>query len=167
MSNFAQTCNLLSQYVKERRSFGDHITLGIAPKGGEHQTCRSPTEPVTLNLLSTMENSSAEDTTTVTATTTKAPAGAETAPMTILYGGRVFVFNDFRADKAKEVMELAAMGKSSARSGSDSTNNVKGDDVSNVVLSKLGPNLTATSRPDMPIMPRNSLHRFFEKRKER
>lgn len=39
-------------------------------------------------------------------------AEPEKAQMTIFYGGQVFVFNDFPADKAKEVMLLASKGSS-------------------------------------------------------
>lgn len=39
--------------------------------------------------------------------------GPKTAPMTIFYAGQVFVFNDFPADRAKEVMLLASKGSKS------------------------------------------------------
>ena len=39
-------------------------------------------------------------------------AEPETAQMTIFYNGQVMVFNDFPADKAKEIMLLAGQGSS-------------------------------------------------------
>jgi jasmonate ZIM domain-containing protein len=41
-----------------------------------------------------------------------ATAEPEKAQMTIFYGGQVIVFNEFPADKAKEVMILASKGTS-------------------------------------------------------
>lgn len=41
------------------------------------------------------------------------PAQPQAAQMTIFYGGQVIVLDDFPADKAKEIMLLAAMGSSS------------------------------------------------------
>ncbi|KAJ6701155.1 PROTEIN TIFY 4A-RELATED-RELATED [Salix koriyanagi] len=58
ISNFAKKCNLLSQYLKEKGSFGD-ISLGIngkAPGDRGPETYGSPA--TTLNLLGSMESSS-------------------------------------------------------------------------------------------------------------
>ncbi|KAJ1439947.1 protein TIFY 10B-like [Sesbania bispinosa] len=48
-STFSQTCSLLSQYIKEKGSFGD-LTLGI--------TCNTPNQvsATTMNLFPTKEN---------------------------------------------------------------------------------------------------------------
>ncbi|CAK7356488.1 unnamed protein product [Dovyalis caffra] len=58
ISSFAKKCNLLSQYLKERGSFGD-ISLGIngkAPEVTGPETSGSPA--TTLNLFTNAENSS-------------------------------------------------------------------------------------------------------------
>ncbi|KAG5248787.1 protein TIFY 10b [Salix suchowensis] len=56
--NFAQKCNLLSQYLKERGSFGD-ISLGINGRAEVRGPETDHTSPAaTLNLLNNMENSS-------------------------------------------------------------------------------------------------------------
>uniref|UniRef100_A0A6N2MU49 Protein TIFY n=2 Tax=Salix viminalis TaxID=40686 RepID=A0A6N2MU49_SALVM len=58
ISNFAQKCNLLSQYLKERGSFGD-ISLGINGRAEVRGLETDHTSPATtLNLLNNMENSS-------------------------------------------------------------------------------------------------------------
>lgn len=66
--------------------------------------------------------------------------------MTIIYAGKVFVFNDISAEKAKEIMALATKASSS-----------------NAVVN---PELNNNSQT-VPIARRASLHRFFEKRKDR
>lgn len=66
--------------------------------------------------------------------------------MTIIYAGKVFVFNDTSAEKAKEIMALATKAASS-----------------NAVVN---PDLNNNSQT-VPIARRASLHRFFEKRKDR
>lgn len=66
--------------------------------------------------------------------------------MTIIYAGKVFVFNDISAEKAKEIMALATKAASS-----------------NAVVN---PDLNNNSQT-VPIARRASLHRFFEKRKDR
>ncbi|KOM39965.1 hypothetical protein LR48_Vigan04g016300 [Vigna angularis] len=55
-SSFSQTCSLLSQYIKEKGSFGD-LTLGMTcnaePCGSPETSCQSAT---TMNLFPTKEN---------------------------------------------------------------------------------------------------------------
>ncbi|KAH6797969.1 hypothetical protein C2S52_022523 [Perilla frutescens var. hirtella] len=78
-SNFSQKCTLLSQYLKEKGSFGD-LTLGLTPKGS-------------MNLLPKIEQAKSEK---------------GNGQMTIFYSGQVIVLNDIPADKAKEIMASAA-----------------------------------------------------------
>lgn len=138
----AQTCNLLSQYFKENGRF--------ANKGVE-----------TLNLLPNLENSAeisrvqnvkASDffanmpTFASNNSVNEARTEHGSSQMTIIYAGKVFVFNDTSAEKAKEIMALATKASSS-----------------NAVVN---PELNNNSQT-VPIARRASLHRFFEKRKDR
>nr|QZL14041.1 jasmonate ZIM-domain protein 2 [Mentha canadensis] len=157
-SNFSQTCNLLSQYLKEKGSFGE-LTLGLTPTT-EHKG--APTE--TMNLLSVIENSGSENV---------QPAAAvhggkvETAPMTIFYGGQVMVFNDFPADMAKEIFTLAS--KSSAAFAPPRAAQSPAESASSVP--NIAPPSFAPAPPsldsDLPIARKNSLARFLEKRRDR
>ncbi|KAH0982311.1 hypothetical protein GBA52_009488 [Prunus armeniaca] len=105
--NFAQTCNRLSQYLKEKRS------LQV---------------PTTMNLLTNMETSPAAETPSSKPSIDLFPQFAKnpeavlanqpgSAQMTIFYGGQVLVFNDLQAEKAREIMGLATKGSSKIYSG--------------------------------------------------
>ncbi|KAG6431642.1 hypothetical protein SASPL_109723 [Salvia splendens] len=141
-SNFSQTCSLLSQYLKEKGTFGD-LTLGLTPTP---EIKDAPTE--TVNFLSAIENSGNRN----------AKSAVETAPMTIFYGGQVMVFNDFPADKAQEILALAS--KSSAvvvpPPAAESASGVP-------AFVAAQPSLDS----DLPIARKNSLARFLEKRRDR
>ncbi|KAJ8755809.1 hypothetical protein K2173_024354 [Erythroxylum novogranatense] len=176
-SNFAQTCNLLSQYLKGRGSLGDISQLGIGgkieSKGSE--TSRPPA--TTMNLLPNLENSplsntksmdfftkftgfasSTSDEGTANGSDSKKPSAASpaSAPMTIFYGGQVIVVNEFPADKAKEIMDLAGSSHGFVEKTS-STNSVASESKN-----------TVQDRFELrPQAPKASLLRFFEKRKER
>ncbi|XP_010498328.1 PREDICTED: protein TIFY 10A [Camelina sativa] len=112
---------------------------------------------------------------------------SQTAPLTIFYAGQVIVFNDFSAEKAKEVMKLASKGTANSFTGFTSNLNINQSvaktttQTSNVVAATPNqvphPKKTATQEPilssstpmtcELPIARRASLHRFLEKRKDR
>ncbi|XP_010477122.1 PREDICTED: protein TIFY 10A [Camelina sativa] len=129
-----------------------------------------------------------EDVLKMTQTTRSVKPESHTAPLTIFYAGQVIVFNDFSAEKAKEVMNLACKGTANSFTGFTSNlnnNNIqsvaKTTQTSNVVATTPNqvphPKKTATQEPilssstpmtcELPIARRASLHRFLEKRKDR
>ncbi|KAL3825450.1 hypothetical protein ACJIZ3_021479 [Penstemon smallii] len=178
-SNFSQTCNLLSRYLKEKGNFGD-LNLGFSqslePKG-------APTG--TMNLLPMIEKSGqnpGKDETQKNTDFSGTKFEAENAQMTIFYGGQVLVFNDFPSDKAKEIMTLAS--KSSGAASNHRTtafspplpahSPVESTATSiQIIVPAFGlqervhhsPEPTPAS--DLPIKRKNSLARFLEKRKDR
>ncbi|KAL2327300.1 hypothetical protein Fmac_020727 [Flemingia macrophylla] len=130
-SSFSHKCTLLSQYIKEKGSFGD-LTLGMTcksePCGSPETSCQSAT---TMNLFPTKENNvtlknltamdllapqisfrpAEEIPTLINSSANKCMSkGSKTAQMTIFYGGQVVVFDDFPADKASEIMSYASKG---------------------------------------------------------
>ncbi|XP_011093866.1 protein TIFY 10A-like isoform X3 [Sesamum indicum] len=177
-SNFSRTCSLLSQYLKEKGSFGD-LTLGLAhnleTKAG------APTE--TKNLLPMIEKSGrssgpgnlnsppTRDEILNKSDLSGTKPEAETAQMTIFYAGQVLVFDDFPAEKAREIMMLASSAQNHPnptvaplQSPAESTTNV-------VPTFAIQERPLHSARPpldsDLPIARKNSLARFLEKRKDR
>jgi len=198
-SNFSQTCSLLSQYLKEKGSFGD-LGLGMS-------TAATNTAAATMNLFPVVEKP-------VAVSTRNSPpmsrnlssmdlfpqqsgfgcgvskddssvskAEPETAQMTIFYAGRVIVFNDLPADKAKEVMLLASKGSSHSNPTILAPTPVqKPSEVTNLIPTSTSPvvpnfgNNVIQDGPqqppqpivnDLPIARKASLTRFLEKRKDR
>ncbi|XVF35165.1 hypothetical protein REPUB_Repub18cG0121400 [Reevesia pubescens] len=108
-----------------------------------------------------------------------APVESQTAQMTIFYGGQVIVFNDFPADKAKEIMLLASNGGSQANSFNPNpaktnapltSSRARSPIESAIGVPRTSNVLQPAQRPipgDLPIARRASLHRFLEKRKDR
>ncbi|KAH6779165.1 hypothetical protein C2S52_010402 [Perilla frutescens var. hirtella] len=168
-SNFSQTCNLLSQYLKEKGGFGE-LKLGLSPSS---EPKGAPAE--TMNLLSRIEKSASRNPRppppaapfTAGKEETQNKPEVETAPMTIFYGGQVIVFNDFPADKAKEIIALA--GQSSATPNHPSAAQSPAESATSVP--NVVPPTFASAQPpldsDLPIARKNSLARFLEKRRDR
>lgn len=130
---FALACGVLSQYVKAEQKMSS-----VAP--------RAP-PATTLSLMPGADvdhaaAAAAEEAGPATATATA-------TPLTIFYGGRVVVFEDFPADKAAEVMRMAATAGVERAAAAPA------------------PAPAPAALADLPIMRKASLQRFFEKRKDR
>ncbi|CAI0419218.1 unnamed protein product [Linum tenue] len=201
-STFAQTCNLLSQYLKAgKANLGD---IGLAAKLDHHQppvnhnkssVAAAPT--TTLDLLPGIGGSSANREAErsdgkpspalprFAGYGSTAAAGGGGAQMTIFYGGKVIVFNDFPAEKAKEIMGLVSEQQGIITNNNNNSNSrdeqINNNAAAAVTSSSSSPNDGQIEQPishfrppqprpigsDLPIARRASLHRFLEKRKDR
>ena len=85
----------------------------------------------------------------------------EKTPLTIVYDGRVLVFEDFPADKAEELMQLAGSGTSAAPQNKEAPAAVQQEKPAAANQS------AAAALPDLPIARNASLQRFLQKRKHR
>lgn len=184
-STFSQTCNLLSRYLKEKRSFGDLRpgTIDNVDAKGTNDAFRHTTMNLFPQEAGFGSFLNVEEIPSKTAdsgnTASKEP---QLGQMTIFYAGQVIVFNDFPAEKVKEIMELASRGSSqkygnsgsnSAKFTVDSTNSVLTspqmvqNSANNVSQKRTQQSPSLVGSSDLPIVRRNSLQRFFEKRKDR
>jgi len=137
-SRFAVTCGLLSQYMKEQ---GGNGALRLAP-GADAAEEGTEERKAVLELFPQQAGTLKDE----RQRKRKEPAD-ERAPLTIFYGGKMVVFDDFPAEKAEELMHLAGSGNAAAPAGQNALGQ---------------PSLT-----DMPIARKASLKRFLEKRKDR
>ncbi|XP_039124270.1 protein TIFY 10b-like [Dioscorea cayenensis subsp. rotundata] len=204
-STFSVTCNLLSQYLKERKTagFGD-LGLGI---GGSD---RVRTTPTTMSLMPGVNISGNEDgeggneggkgnalrnvdlelfpqrtgfASSEEAAGKTAGEVQEKSQLTIFYGGKVLVFDDFSEDKAREIVNFAsraceALLKQSVVSPVSHVDHPSGASQHNAAsfpstsgccppVAEQPSSLAQASGSEMPIARRASLHRFLEKRKDR
>ncbi|KAG8380188.1 hypothetical protein BUALT_Bualt07G0167500 [Buddleja alternifolia] len=136
-SNFVQTCNLLSQYIKGKGSLRDlNLEIGgkvesleaIVKPGSTHAASASTTTNLVTNngksAQTSMERQPLDpfprlappdssvvvlDAATNTASTSKEVTMAEpkSAQLTIFYSGKVLVFDDYPADKARKLVSFA------------------------------------------------------------
>ncbi|KAL6660220.1 hypothetical protein ACP70R_002342 [Stipagrostis hirtigluma subsp. patula] len=149
---FAVTCGLLRQYMKEQGGNGGRllapaVAMSLVPSADVVVPAAAEAAPeetkTVLELFPQQAGTLAKD-----AQRRKEP---ERAPLTIFYGGRMVVFDDFPAEKAEELMQLAGSGAGAGAAAGGQN-----------ALGQQPPSL-----PDMPIARKASLQRFLEKRKSR
>jgi len=142
-SRFAVTCGLLRQYMKEQGGNGalrlaPAVAMGLVP-GADAAEEGTEERKAVLELFPQQAGTLKDE----RQRKRKEPA-YERAPLTIFYGGKMVVFDDFPAEKAEELMQLAGSGNAAAAAA-----------------------LAQPSLTDMPIARKASLKRFLEKRKDR
>ncbi|XP_023000296.1 protein TIFY 10B-like isoform X2 [Cucurbita maxima] len=128
-SNFAQTCSLLSQFLKEKRGLAD-LNSDKAPRKKPRDELEKPEpSPPPPSMTITPNSSGATrqqkdnlpkfvgfSNNTMNNGEFRRPPSPEpaTAQMTIFYAGKVLVYDDFPNERAKEIMALADKGSRSA-----------------------------------------------------
>lgn len=73
---------------------------------------------------------------------------SQTAPLTIFYAGQVIVFNDFSADKAKEIMNLASKGTANSFTSNLNNKNIQSVYTPNVAKNQTGIRSNIASIPN-------------------
>ncbi|KAL1203745.1 Protein TIFY 11B [Cardamine amara subsp. amara] len=198
-SNFSQRCSLLSRYLKEKGSFGN-INIGLARKSdlelagtldpiGQQDVIKKAetweTRPVELiqklsiGEASTSSRGKAKD--ADLSEPEKVVPVPENSQLTIFFGGKVMVYDEFPEDKAKEIMEVAKEASLVAVDSKKTQNHMNLDmninNKSDVVIPDLNEPTSSGNNEDQEtgqkhqvverIARRASLHRFFAKRKDR
>ncbi|WOL13812.1 protein TIFY 10b-like [Canna indica] len=181
-SSFSNTCRLLSQLLKEKRGFAGLHTVHAQVKSpttmkllpgldvlGEEDATRNSQEQSCTNYMDLFPKHSGFDHSDVLPNITSEIKKEEKGQLTIFYGGRGLVFDNFPADKAMNLIQMA--GKESTSFSKPHTSAPAGDDdgASGEPPLALPPDesFAKANASDMPIARRNSLHRFLEKRKDR
>ncbi|KAL1224117.1 Protein TIFY 11A [Cardamine amara subsp. amara] len=204
-SNFTRRCSLLSRYLKENGSFGN-IDLGLLPKPNSNLVLLPAKSdiPGKQNAMKKAEHSESKDLERVSKGESSTSFGgkvkdadlSETEPgssqLTIFFGGKVIVYNEFPANKANEIMQVAKQTKPLTLTVKNIQTQINIQDINNnktnnMVLPDLNePTNSAETHLNHPtkqqqqqqqqqeqnqlverIARRASLHRFFAKRKDR
>ncbi|KAG2321782.1 hypothetical protein Bca52824_014995 [Brassica carinata] len=193
-SNFNRRCSLLRRYLKEKGSFGE-IDMGLARKSDFELAGKfglrvqqnaikkadiSETRPfkLTQKQLSVGETSTSRgkaiDVDLSEPTNVPEP---KISQLTIFFGGKVIVYNEFPEDKAKEIIEAAKEAHPVVVDSNNTEDHRNINNKRNVVIPDLNEPVSSGNKDDHQtkeqhqvverIARRASLHRFFAKRKDR
>ncbi|XP_062215397.1 protein TIFY 10a-like [Phragmites australis] len=171
-SSFAMACSLLSRYVRENGAAAGELGLGIRAEADVQRTPadgdKGAARKEAMDLFPQNAGFGSE------AAVQEGPDAREQEKrqLTIFYGGKVLVFNDFPAEKAKDLMQLASKGTSAAQNSGllPSSTTATVTDSTKVTSLPAQPNAVINSQKnaaDIPQAPKASLRRFLEKRKDR
>ncbi|ESQ27941.1 hypothetical protein EUTSA_v10018984mg [Eutrema salsugineum] len=201
-STFSRRCSLLSRYLKEKGSFGnidielarksDLVLAGKSNIRGQQNAIKKAdesetrpfefTQKLSIGEASTYSGGKArgDDLSIVQASIVPEPKNSQ---LTIFFGGKVMVYDEFPEDKAKEIMEaakeasLVAVDSKKTQSHMDLDMNTTSN-KSSVEIPDLNEPTSSDNNDDHDqtkhqhqvverIARRASLHRFFAKRKDR
>ncbi|CAN6935259.1 unnamed protein product [Brassica oleracea] len=196
-SNFNRRCSLLSRYLKEKGSFGD-IDIGLARKSdpqlagnNNHRAQQnaikkaniSESRPfkLTQKQLSVGETSTSSRGKAIDVVYLSEPRNVpepKNSQLTIFFGSKVIVYNEFPEDKAKEIIEAAKEANPVVVDSKKTQNlDMNINNERNVVIPDLNEPTSSGNNDDRQtkeehqvverIARRASLHRFFAKRKDR
>lgn len=110
-SNFVHTCNLLSRYIKKKGNLRN-LNIEIGGKVESLETIMRPgsSQLTPINI---------EDALNESITSKDAIMEPDNAPLTMFYAGRVLVFDDYPAEKARELVQLASNINSNMATGKE------------------------------------------------
>lgn len=171
-TSFAMACSLLSRYVRQNGAAAGDLGLAIRDEADAKRTSadteKGETRKETMDLFPQNAGFGSE------AAMKEAPDAREPEKrqLTIFYGGKVLVFDDFPAEKAKDLMQMASKGSSVAQNPgllpSPTVATVTGSTkIAAVPAAPIAVVNTQKRAADIPQAPKASLRRFLEKRKDR
>ncbi|KAL6846505.1 hypothetical protein ACP4OV_023953 [Aristida adscensionis] len=183
-SSFAVTCSLLSQYLKDNKgglhglgglamapppaagAFRPPTTMNLlsaldAPAEEPNDAAKTTAAPRASDSVKiSLEKAITESPVLGAATdqqngeNPREAAGEEAQQLTIFYGGKVVIFDNFPSTKVKDLLQMVNAGE-------------RVDKATSTAAPENLPRPSQNSLSDLPIARRNSLHRFLEKRKDR
>ncbi|XP_074374904.1 protein TIFY 10A-like isoform X2 [Apium graveolens] len=181
-STFAQTCDLLSHYIKEKGTIRD-LHLGINGEAtdtsfsGEAGQASTQVQVQEMNLFP-QHACMHDDAISFTTSSERAEYEPRNAQMTIFYAGQVLVFDDISAVKAQQVMQLA--NKSVTQVDTSTGFVIPSNNTTKFVENQRNSMSSGSVQSqndikqqwqpivsEMPIARKASLHRFLSKRKDR